>query len=188
MSALRDATHDHHERLEAAFPWGEAFASRENYARLLRAMEILVRAADQAVDAQLSADATAGVRRRASWIADDLRQLGAEPAPTDEIAVPDFSFVNGPGRAVGCLYVLEGSALGAQYLSRQLHTRLGISAETGGRYLAAYGERTGERWKAFQEWANGALQSPELLNDAVFASLRTFERFSESLTGLFDGR
>ena len=187
MSALRDATHDRHERLEAAFPWGQAFASRENYARLLRAMEILVRAADRAIDAQLPAECSvAALRRRSSWIADDLRQLGADPAPADESAAPDFSFVNSPGRAIGCLYVLEGSALGAQYLSRQLQARLGITSETGGRYLAAYGERTGERWKAFQEWANGELQSPELLNDAVFASLRTFERFSESLTGLFD--
>lgn len=188
MSALRDATHDRHERLEAVFPWGQAFASRENYAQLLRAMEVLVRSADQAIDAQLPADVSAGARRRASWIADDLRQLGAQPARTDEIVAPDFSFVNSPGRAIGCLYVLEGSALGAQYLSRQLQARLGIAPETGGRYLAAYGERTGERWKAFQAWANGALQSPELLNDAVFASLRTFERFSESLTGLFDAR
>jgi len=186
MSALRDATHDLHERLEASFPWEQAFASGENYVRLLRALHELVRPADEAIAAQLTGEGPlATQRRRATWIVEDLRRLGVEPSRAPAQAA-DFRFVNSPGRALGCLYVLEGSALGAQYLSRQLQARLGITPETGGRYLGAYGDRTGERWNGFREWANGELQSPELLNEAIFASLRTFERFSEHLTGLFD--
>ena len=190
VAALKAASHEKHQRLEAVFPWARAFSSRENYGRLLRALFSLVKPADEAIDAALRRDGSvpdAARRRRAEWIETDLGRLGA--AGTGEFpARADFSFVDSHGGAIGTLYVLEGSALGAQVLSRELQRHLGLTPETGGSYLHAYGTKTGETWQQFQAWANRELSSPDVLDSAVSASLLTFDRFSQHLTDLFDAR
>ena len=49
----------------------------------------------------------------------------------------------------GCLYVIEGSTLGGQVISRSLREHLGIHPENGGAYFSGYGMLTGPRWKEF---------------------------------------
>ena len=190
IAVLKVASHEKHQRLEAAFPWARAFSSRENYGRLLSALASLVRPADRAIDTALGNDESfpyAGRRRRAEWIERDLQRLGLpgcglHPPPAD------FSFIDTRAGAVGALYVLEGSALGAQLLSRELENRLGVTPEAGGSYLHAYGAKTAESWREFQSWVNQELSTPDLLDSAVSASLLTFDRFSQHLTDLFDAR
>jgi heme oxygenase len=43
--------------------------------------------------------------------------------------------INSLGRLVGALYVLEGSTLGGQLISRQLNQHLGLTLNTGARFL-----------------------------------------------------
>lgn len=190
VAALKAASHATHQQLEASLPWARAFASREGYGRLLRAFLSLVKGADAAVDRVLGRNGfcpCGDSRRRAEWIETDLERLA--PAGSGSIPAPaDFSFVDSRGAAIGVLYVLEGSALGAQVLSRELESRLGITADTGGSYLHAYGERTAEAWQAFVAWANQELSSPDLLNSAIRATLLTFDRFAQHLTDAFDAR
>ncbi len=45
----------------------------------------------------------------------------------------------------GCLYVLEGSTLGGQVISRHLEKTLGIHSH----FYIAYADKTGEMWKNF---------------------------------------
>ncbi len=190
VAALKTASQEKHQQLEAAFPWARAFSSRENYGCLLRALFSLVRPADEAIDAALGRDGSfpyAARRRRADWIETDLRRLGAR-ASGERPPPADFSFVDSRGGAIGALYVLEGSALGAQRLSRELQRHLGITPESGGSYLHAYGAKTGETWQQFQSWANRELSSPDVITSAVSATLLTFDRFSQHLTDLFDAR
>ena len=50
---------------------------------------------------------------------------------------------------LGCLYVVEGSTLGGQVITRQLQKGLGLSPASGGAFFNGYGAETGARWKAF---------------------------------------
>lgn len=73
----------------------------------------------------------------------DLADLGEKALP----AAPSFTLSPGLASAVGALYVLEGSGVGARILLvRARH--LGLSEQFGARHLAA---QTGEagRWKRF---------------------------------------
>jgi heme oxygenase len=190
MAVLREKTQAPHHALEAALDWNGAFSSPARYAELLRRFHAAVLGADLVIDQWIDSTPYVEARRTAAWIAADLQQLseqhGVEPQPLSRPA--DYQFVESRAAAIGALYVLEGSALGGQILSAQLRTRLGITPETGGRYLQAYGERTGEIWKAFREWVNSELTSSTLLTEeAVPAALATFERFTACLTGRVDG-
>ncbi|MGC4117255.1 MAG: biliverdin-producing heme oxygenase [Myxococcales bacterium] len=50
-------------------------------------------------------------------------------------------------RALGALYVVEGSALGARVLSRRIGEALGLNPRRGLAFLAGGGEDVGPRWR-----------------------------------------
>jgi len=69
---------------------------------------------------------------------------------------------------LGCLYVVEGSTLGGQVITRQLLKSLGLTAENGVAFFNGYGAETGLRWKAFGAWLEeGAAQLDH--DDAIIA-------------------
>jgi heme oxygenase len=51
------------------------------------------------------------------------------------------------------LYVLEGSTLGGQILTRQIHDQLGFTPEYGCQFFSRYGPRVYEMWKTFGQKA-----------------------------------
>ena len=54
-------------------------------------------------------------------------------------------------QAIGSLYVREGSALGGQYISRQLESRLGFANGAGYQFFSSGGRSVGPEWRAFQK-------------------------------------
>ena len=54
---------------------------------------------------------------------------------------------------IGCLYVLEGSTLGGQFILRALQERLGLSPDREARFFASYGKHVGSMWKSFGSFA-----------------------------------
>ena len=58
-------------------------------------------------------------------------------------------WVSNLAQAVGVMYVLEGATLGLGVVTRRLAPSHPALAGAG-RYMAAYGSRTGSRWSEFQ--------------------------------------
>ena len=83
--------------------------------------------------------------RRAACLETDLSSLGITPAGDAPAAM--VPALDCEAHAVGSFYVLEGSALGGQVISRHLTRTLGITATTGGRYFAGDGVATAARWR-----------------------------------------
>jgi heme oxygenase len=79
-------------------------------------------------------------RQRAHLILEDLQQ----PAAALEIC-PDMPPLATWPQLLGAMYVVEGSTLGGQVISRQL-AKANIPLRA---YFSGYGERTGPLWKAF---------------------------------------
>ncbi|MBJ6143661.1 biliverdin-producing heme oxygenase [Hymenobacter sp. BT559] len=79
-------------------------------------------------------------RQRAHLILEDL-QLPAGQLP----ACPDMPPLGTWPQLLGAMYVLEGSTLGGQVISRQL-AKANIPLRS---YFSGYGERTGPLWKVF---------------------------------------
>lgn len=77
----------------------------------------------------------------------DLARLGSVTPPQSTPARPLASVAH----ALGCLYVLEGSTLGARHITRHVDATLGSAVADARRYLTAYGERSGTMWKRFGE-------------------------------------
>lgn len=79
----------------------------------------------------------------AELLEEDLRHLGAAPLAPERVS----GGLEEPGAALGALYVLEGSTLGARILLVQVQT-LGLDAHGGAKHLWRQAAAL-ENWRAF---------------------------------------
>lgn len=142
---LREATRKVHERLER----GARVVSR---ARAVTDRRALVQAFHrlhveaETVLAPWLADVPGldfDQRRRAPVLDRDLAVLGGRPA----VARGTGLSVGGVNEGLGVLYVLEGSTLGGRIIQKELQGCGDGLVGLG--FLNPYGDRTGERWRAF---------------------------------------
>ena len=182
IDALRQQTRDLHERAETAAGLAGPLDSPRALARLLRRWLSVTRPAEAALAPWRSAlrdelGLDLAPRLRTSLLLDDLRALG-EPATVDDAPVPPLDSLP---RAIGALYVLEGSTLGGQLVARDLRERLDIALGNGGSFFAARGERTGPMWRDFKAAVEQfAARSPDATPDAVAAARETFAAFERA--------
>jgi heme oxygenase len=76
---------------------------------------------------------------------------------------------------LGAMYVMEGSTLGGQFITRQL-AQAGIPLRT---YFTGYGPRTGPRWKTFCQLL--AEEAPADQDEIVASACLTFQRLDQWL-------
>jgi heme oxygenase (biliverdin-IX-beta and delta-forming) len=149
---LRDSTRDVHRRLDLALESQGLMAKFDGYQSILRRFLGLYRPLEQHLAGISWGDSPieARARMKSHWLKRDLQYLGMT---VDDIErLPDCRSTPQPAsvaEGLGVLYVLEGATLGGQVISRQLYSRLGIGPDNGGRFFAAYGEKTGVMWRDF---------------------------------------
>ncbi|MBD2720848.1 biliverdin-producing heme oxygenase [Hymenobacter armeniacus] len=109
-------------------------------------------------------------RYRAQLILEDLGRPAADPGLPLCPAMPPLRTVP---QLLGALYVMEGSTLGGQVITRQLE-RAGIPQR---RYFSGYGERTGRLWKTFGQLLTEAA-TPATADDIVASAALTFQHLA----------
>ncbi len=88
-----------------------------------------------------------GNRLRTPSLKADLRVLGNLcPEALPLASVPALCSLSA---IFGCLYVLEGSTLGGQIISRQIGSHLDFTPENGCSFFAGHGAETGNMWRKF---------------------------------------
>lgn len=145
LSRLRDATREAHERLEGRLDILSRMQTPQGRSALVRGFHGLHEGAEAVLAPWLDdmADLDFAGRRRTARLADDLRTLQAGPAPEPCPVVAPRS----AAEALGLLYVLEGSSLGARVIKKQAAAQ--GQDMTGLSFLDPYGPQVGERWKSF---------------------------------------
>ncbi|GKS12279.1 biliverdin-producing heme oxygenase [Paenibacillus chitinolyticus] len=92
-------------------------------------------------------------RLKTPLLENDLEQLGLTKRQIEELPrcgnLPDVSTLP---RALGYLYVLEGSTLGGQLITKQLKAILSVDPEVNGRYFNSYGAELRTKWSEFREF------------------------------------
>ena len=148
---LRTGTADEHEDVENTLALMDPALGRDRLAEVLGRMHGFWLAAEAGLDRWAAASpADAGAvdwprRRRAELFAADVRTLGATPTADG----PPLPAVPDTDRALGRLYVLEGSTLGGTFIDRHLAS-LPSLADVRIRAFSPYGGETGAMWAAFR--------------------------------------
>lgn len=182
LAALRQATSSLHHEVEHRIDFLSPDLTLSRYVRILQAFHAFFAPAEAEMAARCPAehrDLWAG-RERAHRLLDDLAALGAAPTDTgsSEWCVPD---VSGEGRWLGALYVLEGSTLGGQVISRHLEGHFGWRDGCGYSFFQGHGPHTGEKWREVVK----ALESHSAVNNQiVFGAHQTFNQMNRCLAAL----
>jgi len=180
LRALRAATATHHREVERLLPAFGAL-SPADYAAHLAALAGVHLPLEQRLFAHDWAGLglpDAAERPRAPLLEADLRALGIDPSAIPRCrALPYLGTLH---RALGALYVLEGSRLGGQILARQVAQAAG---DVPTRFLVGAAARTGPRWSSFCRFAESrAALHPSTIPHATDAAVETFAALATWLT------
>jgi heme oxygenase len=131
---------------------------------------------------QLGIDMAA--RAKARLATHDLMPLGWPQNAIDSIPrCMRLPALRKPAEIWGCLYVVEGSTLGGQVITRMVKDRLHLTQENGCAFFAGYGQQTAAMWREFCGSLNTfAEDHPAVQEEIVGAAIETFVRFEEWVT------
>lgn len=146
---LRTETRVHHVRAEEAMGLMSPDLSSDRYVEILRAFHIYYSLLEPQLAGfseweELGCEIKARLGKLEK-IENDLKYFNAsvrKPAP--RIVIGDFA------QALGAMYVIEGSTLGGQVISKFLANRFGYVPESGAQYFSGYGPETGKMWVSFK--------------------------------------
>lgn len=159
MSQLKRTTAEVHDSLDNKIMAQSPFASKENYGDFLRFQYLLLNHVEPIYKSQplTSFFDDLASRNRSEAVALDLHDLDMQAESlAQQIKLDDLTLA----QAVGWLYVIEGSKLGAAMLAKEV-TQLGLDADFGARFLAGPGNGRGSQWREFMK----SVEALELKDD-----------------------
>ncbi|HSB93469.1 MAG TPA: biliverdin-producing heme oxygenase [Flavitalea sp.] len=106
-----------------------------------------------------SIDIGAGIAdlARAGYIRADLQRFGVS-IENETFRMPELPLVDSPESVLGIRYVLEGSTLGGQIITRILSSALQIDSESGFSFFNPYRSETAANWQRFKSDLNSAAE------------------------------
>lgn len=158
---------------------------RARYLRVLQVFAAFLPAWESAVAAALPARWGEWLRARSRqrFLRQDLEVLGVAEAPAPVFA-PSLP---GAAAAWGSLYVMEGSALGGQVITRHL-AEAGLHPHSGGAFFHGWGEATGAMWREFRGLLDQQVAEPAAIAQACDAARLTFDLLTFELEGALNER
>ncbi len=173
LDRLRSDTRDAHEALEDALALMRPPLRRERFASVLQGFLAFHRAWRPRMAVLVGDPELVAPRGKAALIERDLQALGEAEATAAPL---DLDFLSTRSAAWGSLYVMEGSTLGGQVITKALRRTAWAPAE-GLAYFNPYGRRTGEMWAAFRAALEAAAPTlePDLVCEGARATFATLQ-------------
>lgn len=185
MTELKERTRQLHRETETAVDLFRRLQTTDSYADLLSRFYGLYAPLENRL-ASIGGWESIGLslteRAKAALIPKDLHALGWTESRIDQIptcrSLPTITTL---GEALGSMYVLEGSTLGAQHICAAVERQLGYTAERGCSFFNGYGsKRTPAMWRTFGASMIAYQDSqPATADVIVSAACDTFARVKE---------
>jgi heme oxygenase len=186
LAELRARTRPLHQRLDSRLDLFSTVHSREQYREhLYRFYQILFHLEEDLV--RFSEWRDLGIRweerRKIPLLRTDLLALGCEEnlldRPERPASLPPLGTF---AESVGSFYVLEGSTLGAQYISKHFGQKLGLTPESGMAFHSGYGPETRKKWEEFCTALEKFFENyPEKAEQALHSACAAFSSVEENL-------
>ena len=152
-----------HESLDKRIIRAQPFSSTEGYCQFLKmqySFHYLVAPLfrSKAVQAFLP-DISSGCRL--TEVARDCLTMGIDQSELDDLAALHAELIISPQQAIGWLYTIEGSNIGAAFLFK-MAKKVGINEHNGASHLAGHMDGRAKHWMAFKaKLDNSALDEAE---------------------------
>ena len=174
VALLRSRTQDAHSALEAQLDLLEQPASAEHLANLLLRFLGFHLVWEKDLQAFPALARELKGRSRLQHLRHDLKLLGVADADIGRVPLcgDAHRVAKDEASALGSFYVLEGSTLGGQLITKHLSGAGWLPAE-GLSYFNPYGARTGVMWRSFKGWLEIQAEH-HARNDIVAGARATF--------------
>lgn len=147
---LKDSTHRPHQELEKKLiSVIRAIKSLDEYADLLRLMYGFYAVIEQKIQQHVADHILVDYaeRRKSAVLIEELELLGRWKDVKLCDSTPDIS---SSAKALGALYVLEGSTLGGAIIARMINNQLNEASPRDFRFFNCYGDQTQAMWSSFK--------------------------------------
>jgi len=172
LSQLRMATRHDHVRLEQLL--GLPDSIEEHIARLKNFYGFSAMWEPKALSLLSMLQPLIEERQKLSMLEADLLRLGLTAAEVGALPLcSQLPLMDDQATALGSMYVMEGSTLGGQIISRHLEGKLGLRDGEGYAYYQSYGAAVGRMWKAFLQMMQHHIEPAEA-SRLVDAARQTF--------------
>ena len=124
-------------------------------------------------------------RKKYPKLINDLRLLG-NPMTLNEVpAVREWhNILPNSTQAMAHLYIMEGSTLGGNIISKHISGVLGLNAANGAGYINCYAGKTGQMWKtfldAFTSYVVSNCVEDEIIKEANWVFSTLYSHFESS--------
>lgn len=118
-----------------------------------------------------------GQRRKSDTLLADLDYLQSDLERPVTSNLPE---ITNTYQAIGALYVLEGSTLGGEIISKMLSDKLRLDTRDGLSYFVAYGDNNRSMWQKFQQMLDDILDA-KAQAEVLKAAEQTFIKFKNWL-------
>lgn len=108
-------------------------------------------------------------RLKTPYLEQDLRQLGREISTIARFSMEGIDFSSAE-KVFGPVYVIEGSTLGSQVLSKHFARKFDLTAGKGLSFFTGKGQGTMLAWKEFQQRLIESLRKLNLRQDVIIRS------------------
>lgn len=173
LNRLREVTRPDHERLESRIDLLGRAWSASKYQQLLEKFYGFYSVIEPPLFAHPEwQEMNIGIEKRhkTPMLHTDLICLGLDDNEVNALPrCENAPLSRGFAQALGSAYVLEGSTLGGQIITRHMKRELDIQPECGGAFFHSYGVDVGPMWREFVE----VLNSYPLTDDEQDALLQT---------------
>jgi heme oxygenase len=177
---LKIETAHHHEAIENAKRFtrlGSDDFSKDEYIQLLEKFYGFYRPLEKAFRQHPDVMQALDFDRRFKLplLEEDLRFFGRDDAAL--AALPDCQTLpptSTPAELIGCIYVMEGSTHGAQFISRRLRLQFQLDGE-GVRFYEGYGKDTHPQWAAFKSYLDSHFANDAEGQAVVNSASATFQ-------------
>lgn len=185
LARLKQETRGQHENTESDVDLMRPDFTRENYRDLLVKFYSFYKPFEEKMSeaiAKNSIEFNHNERLNTPKLERDLRALGMSDEEISKIETTnELPNLDSGERIFGSLYVIEGSTLGGQVISRHLKQNLGMDETNGTAFFSGYGKDTGPMWKAFGDAITKFAETSENQDEIIAGANETFEKIGVSL-------
>ncbi len=112
----------------------------------------------------------------------DLKSLGMTEDEISKIEVfHDLPSLDSKERMFGSLYVIEGSTLGGQVISRHLKQQFDLDETKGAAFFSGYGKETGKMWNGYRDAVTNFADGEADREEIIAGANETFEKIGKCL-------
>ena len=182
---LKARTAHQHQQTEDGVDLMSVDFSREDYRQLLVKFYGFYRDFEAEVNAMIGKypiDFDYSERLNTPKLSADLINLGMTENEISAIkSFDDLPALDSSEKIFGALYVVEGSTLGGQYISRHLQEKFGLDETNGIAFFSGYGKNTGKMWNAFREKITAFAETSGNHEEIIKSANATFEKIGKAL-------